>query len=159
MGKIKTVELTRAQCNELEKGYRAGSSHAFRVRCQMILLKCERRTAAEIADLLGCCEVAVNNWLKRYEAEGIEGLRTKPGRGRKPILDAGKDLPSVKAAVIANRQRISLAKAELEAELGKSFSSKTLERYIKNMVLAISESENVPQRSRARKSTGRRWNA
>ena len=154
MGKIKTVKLTQAQRIALEKGYRAGSSHAFRLRCQMILLKCEQRTAAEIADLLGCCEVVVNNWLKRFEAEGIEGLRTKPGRGRKPILDAESDLQRVKAAVTANRQRISLAKAELEKAMGKSFSQKTLERYIKNMVLAINESESVPQRSRARKSTG-----
>jgi len=119
----------------------------------MILLKGERRTSSEIADLLGCCEVVVNNWLKRYESEGIDGLRTKPGRGRKPVLDADDDLPRVKAAVAANRQRISLAKAELEAELGRRFSTKTLQRYIKNMVLAINESENVPQRSRARKST------
>jgi transposase len=154
MGKIKTVELTRAQRSALEKGYRAGSSHAFRMRCQMILLKSERRTAVEIADLLDCCEVVVNNWLKRYEAEGIDGLRTKPGRGRKPVLDAEQDLPSVKAAVAANRQRISVAKAALEAELGKTFSTKTLQRYIKNMVAAINESDAVPQRSRARKSTG-----
>jgi transposase len=153
MGKIKTVALTGAQRAALEKGYRAGPSHAFRMRCQIILLKSERRTAAEIADLLGCCEVVVNNWLKRYEAEGVAGLRTKPGRGRKPVLDAEKDLPSVKAAVAANRQRISVAKAELEAELGKTFSTKTLQRYLKNMVLAINESESVPRRSRARKST------
>ena len=153
MGKIKTVELTGAQRTALERGYRTGSSHAFRLRCQMILLKSERRTAAEIADLLGCCEVVVNNWLKRYESEGIEGLRTRPGRGRKPVLDAEKDLQSVKAAVAANRLRISLAKAELESELGKTFSTKTLHRYIKNMVAAINESENVPPRSRARKST------
>jgi transposase len=153
MGKIKTVALSRAQRAALEKGYRTGSSHAFRTRCQMILLKSERRTAIEIAGLLGCCEVVVNNWLKRYEAEGIEGLRTRPGRGRKPVLDAEEDLPRVKAAVAANRQRISLARAELEAELGKSFSTKTLERYIKNMALAINESESVPQKSRARKST------
>ncbi len=119
----------------------------------MILLKSDHRTSAEIADVLDCCEVVVNNWLKRYESEGIEGLRTKPGRGRKPILDAEKDLPSVKAAVKANRQRISLARAELEAELGKSFSSKTLERYIKNMIVAINESENVQQKSRIRKLT------
>jgi transposase len=153
MGKIKTVELTKAERAALEKGYRTGSSHAFRLRCQMILLKSEQRTAAQIASLLGCCEVVVNNWLKRFESEGIEGLRTRPGRGRKPVLDAEKDLPSVKAAVAANRQRISLAKAELEAELGKSFSTKTLQRYLKNMVLAISASESVPRRSRARKST------
>jgi transposase len=153
MGKIKIVELTGAQRTALEKGYRTGSSHAFRTRCQMILLKSEQRTAAEIAGLLGGCEVVVNNWLKRYEAEGIEGLRTRPGRGRKPVLDAERDLPSVKAAVAANRQRVSMAKAELEAQLGKTFSTKTLERYLKNMVLAINESESAPQRSRARKST------
>lgn len=153
MGKIKTVELTQAQRIALEKGYRAGHSHAFRLRCQMILLKSEHRAASEIADLLGCCEVVVNNWLRRYEQEGIGGLHTKPGRGRKPILDTERDFDRVKQAVKANRQRISLAKAELEAELGKSFSGKTLERYIKNMVAAINGSENVPQRSRARKST------
>jgi transposase len=153
MGKIKTVELTRTQRTALEKGYRSGHSHAFRLRCQMILLKSEQRTASDIADVLGCCEVVVNNWLKRYKAEGIDGLRTKPGRGRKPILDAEADLARVKEAVKANRQRIGLARAELEAELGKSFSGKTLERYIKNMVAAINESESVPQKSRARKST------
>lgn len=153
MGKIKTVELTGAQRAALEQGYRAGSSHAFRMRCQMILLKSEQRTSSEIAGLLGCCEVVVNNWLKRYAAEGIEGLRTKPGRGRKPPLNAEKDLESVKAAVAANRRRLSVAKAELEVELGKSFSTKTLERYLKNMVLAINASDAAPHRSRARKST------
>lgn len=153
MGKIKTVELTKPQRTALEKGYREGESHAFRVRCQMILLKSEGRTSAEVAGILGGCEVVVNNWLKRYELEGIAGLRTKPGRGRKPILDADEDLARVKEAVAANRQRISVAKAALEAEMGKTFSQKTLERYLKNMVLAINASESVPQRSRARKST------
>lgn len=153
MGKIKTLKLTQAQRNALEKGYREDASHTFRVRCQIVLLKSERRTSAEIAEILGCCEMVVNNWLRRFELEGVAGLRTKPGRGRKPILDGEKDLARVKEAVQANRQRISLAKAELETELGKAFSTKTLERYIKNMVLAINESENVPSRSHARKFT------
>jgi transposase len=124
-----------------------------------MLLKSERRTAAEIAEILGCCEMVVNNWLRRFEWEGVAGLRTKPGRGRKPILDAEKDLARVTEAVHANRQRISLAQAELEAELGKAFSTKTLERYIKNMVLAINESENVLSSSPARKFTSCRWHA
>ena len=151
MGKLKTLELTDAQRRALEKGHREGASHAFRQRCQIILLKCERRTSAEIADIVGCCEMVVNNWLKRFETEGVERLRTKLGRGRKPILDAEKDLAQIKEAVGRSRQRISLAKAELEKALDKSFSTKTLERYIKNMVLAISESENVGAQSRARK--------
>lgn len=154
MGKLKTVDLSAAQRSALEKGYRAGESHAFRLRCQIILLKGERRTSAEIAGIVGCCEMVVNNWLKRFAREGIEGLRTKPGRGRKPMLDGEKDWLQVKAAVQANRQRIRVAKAEWETELGKAFSQKTLERYIKNMGAAINASESVPHKSRARKCTG-----
>ena len=109
----------------------------------MVLLKSEGRRSAEVGKILGCHEVSVNNWLKRFEAEGVEGLKTKPGRGRKPILEAEGDLAAVRNAVQANRQRLSVAKAELETELGKSFSTRTLERYIKNLVQAINASESV----------------
>lgn len=153
MGKLKTIVLTATQRAALELGYREGATHAFRVRCQMILLKSTARSSGAIADLLGCCEVVVNNWLKRYQAEGIEGLRTKPGRGRKPILDAAQDFARVQEAVQAHRQKLSVAKAELETALAKSFSQKTLERYIKNMVDVINASENVPPKSRSRRLT------
>lgn len=154
MGKLNTIELTATQRAALEQGYRAGATHAFRIRCQMILLKSTARSSREIAELLGCCEVVVNNWLKRYQAEGIEGLRTKPGRGRKPILDAAQDFARVQEAVQAHRQKLSVAKAELETALAKSFFQKTLERYIKNMVDVINASENVPPKSRSRRLTG-----
>ncbi len=153
MGKRKTIALSAAQRAALEQGYREGVTHAFRLRCQMILLKSAARTSAEIADLLGCCEVVVNNWLQRYEAEGLEGLRTKPGRGRKPILDDEQDFARVKEAVQTHRQKLSVAKAELETALAKSFSHKTLERYIKNMVDVINASENVLPKSRKRRLT------
>ena len=152
MGKIKTIELTPEQRAALEKGYREGHSHAFRLRCHMILLKSESRSSTQIAQMLGRCEVVVNTWLQRYQAQGLDGLRTRPGRGRKAILDAQTDLAQVKEAVRGNRQRISLAKAELETALGKNFSQKTLERFLKNMVLVINASESVPPKSRARKS-------
>ena len=76
MGKIKVIELTAMQREELENGYRNGKTHSFRQRCQMILLKSERRTSVEVVGILGSCEMTVNNWLKRYESEGIEGLQT-----------------------------------------------------------------------------------
>lgn len=41
MGKTKVIELSAEQRAVLEHGYRRGKSHAFRVRCQMILLKSE----------------------------------------------------------------------------------------------------------------------
>ena len=153
MAKVKTIVLSEAQRIALEEGYREGKSHAFRKRCQLVLLKNASRRSVDIAAILGCHEVSVNNWLKRFEVEGIEGLKTKPGRGRKPILEAEGDLVAVRNAVQANRQRLSVAKAELETELGKNFSTRTLERYIKNLVQAINESESVPAIRQIRKAT------
>ena len=78
MGKTKVIELTVEQRGELEKGYRNGKSHTFRCRCQMILLKSEKRTSLQVAKVMGCCEMAINNWLTRYLDEGIKGLETRP---------------------------------------------------------------------------------
>ena len=86
MGKKKIVQLSAEQRAELEKSYRKGKNHAVRLRCQMILLKSENRTSLAVAEFLRVCEVVVNNWLKRYELEGIKGLETRAGRGRPPIL-------------------------------------------------------------------------
>lgn len=109
----------------------------------MMLLKSEARSSEDIAKILDCCEVVVNSWLKRYKAEGIEGLQTKPGRGRKAILNEATDDEKIKQVVQANRQRLGVATAELEEALEKQFSQKTLERYIKNVLVVINASENV----------------
>jgi len=135
MGKTKVIELTKAQREELEDGYRNGRTHSFRQRCQMVLLKSEERTSVEVVGILGGCEMTVNNWLNRYEKEGIEGLRTRPGRGRKAILQAA-DLEQVKRAVKQSRQKISVARIELEASLGKEFSHSSLKRYLKKTLAA-----------------------
>lgn len=153
MGQIKHIALSGEQRQALEQGYRQGSSHAFRQRCHLILLKSEGRTSAQVAEILDCCEVVVNTWLRRYQAEGLVGLHTRPGRGRKAILDDVADVAAVKAAVATNRQRISLAKAELEAALGKRFSEKTLTRFLKNTVAAINDCESVPNVSHVRTFT------
>lgn len=139
--------LTNEQRTALKRGHEAGKSHAYRQRCQMMLLKSEARSSADIAKIVGCCEMAVNGWVKRYEAEGLEGLQTKPGRGRKTILNEETDDATIREAVQANRQRLSVAKVELEEALEKQFSQKTLERYIKNVLVAINASEHVLETS------------
>ena len=140
MGRFIKVELSDEQRAALEKGYRDDPRHAFRLRCQIVLLKSKGRKSKEIAEVLDCCEVAVNNWLKRYKAVGIEGLQTKAGRGRRPILDQQQDAQKVRAVVSKHRQRISLAKAELEQSLAKDFSQRTLVRFLKSLVADINES-------------------
>jgi transposase len=142
MGKTKIIQLSDEQRQELEAGYRTSTSHTFRERCQMILLKSEKRSSSEIARFLDCHKMTVGEWVKRFEAEGIEGLKTRPGRGRRAILQASTDLSQVRAAVGRSRQRISLAKAELETELQKPFSVTTLKRFLKKTIAASNELEN-----------------
>jgi len=138
MGKKKIVNLSAEQRAELEKGYRKGKSHTFRVRCQMILLKAEKRTSLEVAAVLGCCEVAVNNWLKRFEAEGIKGLETRAGRGRPPILSEQntRHLQKVKDEIKKHPNSVKTVVAVLEEDLDLLMHPETLKRFLKKMVIA-----------------------
>lgn len=140
MGKIRTIELSVAQQQELEQGYRSGESHTFRQRCQLVLLKSEGRTSEQVGQLLKMHPVTVNNWLSRYQAEGIAGLATKPGRGRKPVFEPARDLEQVRKAVVEERQRLSQAKLMLEQQMGKAFSLKTLKRFLKKLSAATNAS-------------------
>lgn len=139
MGKVTQIDLTEKERRALEKGYREGKKHGYRKRCHLILLKSERRSSEQVGEILGICEIAVNNWVKRYLAEGIKGLETRQGRGRKPVLEKEVDFERVREAVKENRQRIELAREELQTSLGKQFSAMTLKRFLKKTVAAINE--------------------
>lgn len=93
---LRTIELTSTQYQELKNGYEKGKSSAYRKRCHMVLLKSEGRTSLDIVQIVGAYQISVNNWLTRYESEGIAGLKTKSGRGRKRILDEEKDAEKIK---------------------------------------------------------------
>lgn len=139
MGKIRGVEITQEQRRELERGYRLGKTHSYRMRCQVILLKSQGRTSKEVADMVKMNQVTVNSWLNRYEKEGIKGLTTKAGRGRKSVLDPEKDADKVRKAIQQERQRLGQAKLLLEQELDKEFSLKTLKRFLKKLSADIGE--------------------
>jgi transposase len=134
MPKVTTVTLTAEERAALEKASQYGTTPSFRLRCQAILLKVEKRTSLDVAQQLGCCEMSVNDWLKRYQQQGLAGLKVQKGRGRKAILQADTDLAAVRQAVQGSRQRLSLAKAELEQELGKKFGMLALKRFLKKTV-------------------------
>ena len=119
----------------------------------MILLKSEGRKSLEIADFLGFCQQAVNNWLHRYKAGGIEALATIAGGGRPPILNSVADLAAVRVAVQSHRQRIGMAKAELEETLAKRFCERTLSRFLKNLMPVTSVSDGDPKARKTRTFT------
>ena len=144
MGRVNTPSISESARAALEEGLRKGSSHAFRMRCQVILLKAAGRKSKEVGGIVGMSEVSVNSWVRRYKQEGIDGLVTKAGRGRKLLIQAS-DQGAILAAVKANRQRLSLAKAEWEAartQGSKPVSRSTFRSFLKALAVDINESAN-----------------
>jgi len=153
MGKTKVIELTAEQRAELEKGYRTGKSHCFRTRCQMILLKSEKRTSLEIADLLGCCEMVVNNWIKRYEEEAIKGLATRAGRGRPPILSQQNPAHVQKVAeeIKKHPNSVKTVVAKLGEDLDLLMHPETLKRFLKKTSIGSAAPERGSSRGKWRR--------
>ena len=142
MGKTRIVILTDEQRQVLEKGYQNGKSHAFRKRCHIVLLKSEKRSSEEVSKFLKMSEPSVNTWLDRYETEGIMGLFTKKGRGRKPILNVETDEIVVREAIKVERQRLTETQVIIAQKLNKEFSTKTLKLFLKSLSADIVVSEN-----------------
>ena len=84
MRKVVRVDpLTEKQRAELDQLYRKTDKPRVRTRAQMVLLSAEQGLKAEeIAVIVRESVVTVLTWLKRYTAEGIEGLKDAPRVGR-----------------------------------------------------------------------------
>jgi len=136
------VVLTGQQRQVLEKSYQNGKSHAFRKRCHVVLLKSEKRSSEEVSNILKMSEPSVNTWLDRYESEGLIGLLTGKGRGRKPILNVETDEFVVRDAIKVERQCLSETQAVIAEKRNKEFSTKTSELFLKSLSADIIVSEN-----------------
>lgn len=108
MGKPKVLELTEAKRLALEKGFRLGEKHCFRMRCRAVLLKADGLFSAAEGAQTEMSHVSVNAWIRHLKSEGIDGLNTRSVRGRKPIMECS-DEEAVRRAIEQNRQSVSKA--------------------------------------------------
>lgn len=129
MGKTKKLNLTSEQRSELEKGLKFGSCHRYRMRCQGILLKADGMKGEEIAAIVGYGKIAVYNWVKRYEKDGISALKEKGSRGPKPLMTSA-DTEKVKEAVREHRESIKTAKAAWQEDSKREVSDSTFRRFL-----------------------------
>lgn len=137
MGKIKILELSEAQRLALTEGFRQGEKHCFRMRCRAVLLKAAGLSSAAAGRQTEMSNVSVNSWVKRFQAEGIKGLETRPGRGRKAIMDS-TDEEAVRRAIAQDRQSVSKAKAAWQQATGKVASDITFKRFLSALAQDIS---------------------
>ena len=81
--------------------------------------------------------VSVNAWVKRFLSEGVTGLQTRQGRGRKAIMDCS-DEEAVRAAIEQDRQSVSKARAAWQQATGKEASDLTFKRFLSALAQDIS---------------------
>ncbi|HEU5380413.1 MAG TPA: helix-turn-helix domain-containing protein [Ktedonobacteraceae bacterium] len=109
--------LTAKELEALEKLYRTTKEVRLRTRAQMILLAGEQRmTAPAIAKIVREGDQTVRNWLKRWMAEGIEGLKDRPMPGPPPKIT--EEYKELLLATVRRRPR----------SLGQPYSMWTLQR-------------------------------
>ena len=94
MRPIELSGLNEEHFSALEALYHKTRDARLRTRAQMILLAGEKHlTAAAIAEIVRESEETVRRWMKRYQAEGVEGLADRPRSGAPvKVTDAYREL-------------------------------------------------------------------
>ena len=81
------VVLTKAERDQLEQHLRCTTTPlGLGRRCRVILGVADGVPLVEVARLAGMTEKHVRKWTKRFLERRLEGLRDRPGRGRKPVF-------------------------------------------------------------------------
>ena len=102
-----------------------------------MLLKADGMPASKVGETVDMEQHTVNKWLDRYKTEGIKGLETRPGRGRKPIMDCS-DEEAVRLAIEQDRQSVNKAREAWQQATGKEASESTFKRFFAALAQDIS---------------------
>lgn len=139
--------LNTVEIEALEAAIKHGKSAIFRKRCHAVLLSNKGYTVEQIMDILNVVQSTVYNWFNKWAKQGIEGLKTKPGQGRKATLsiDNSDHVEAVKKAVKKTAQEgvNLLATIEQELEMEEQLSMRILSPFLKKLISHGNASELV----------------
>jgi transposase len=131
-------ELTVSEISSLEVGKKTGKSFSFRTRCHAILLSHKGYEIGQISDILEVHRSSIYTWFSSWKKDGIQGLKTKKGQGRKPTLciDNQRHVEAVKDAVKkrAKTGENLLTTIEDELEMEGELSMTILRPFLKKLI-------------------------
>jgi transposase len=88
---IKVMTASNDVRRELERRAKASTSaHRDRFRAQIVLLRLDGLKIEDVAGRMDTSMPTVSMWSSRFERFGLDGLKDKTGRGRKPSIPAAK---------------------------------------------------------------------
>lgn len=122
----------------LEKGKKSKVGSKFNQRCHAILLSSKGYSTNQLMEIFSVTRNTIFQWFDRYEDEGISGLKTRPGQGRKSVLriDNKKHVQTVEKAVAKVNEKGGNLLAEVEADLDleEGLTKKILRSFLKRLV-------------------------
>ncbi len=88
---ISPMELTPEEKTKLNQIVRARTTpQRDLLRARIVLLRAQGRKEVDVARTVGTSMTTVSLWSNRFELQGLDGLKDKKGRGRKPFLPIDK---------------------------------------------------------------------
>lgn len=112
------------EVEDLKAYYRASNDAVERRRLQVVWLLAEGRSRQEVAELTAYSRVSLYQTVKRYNTEGLEGLRDRrhENQGFAPLLDTAERERLLEAMKDAENGVWTAVKIQhwIERELGKS---------------------------------------
>ena len=122
---MRALQVVR-RLSEKELGRAAKAERDARVRSRVLAIRYVLlgRSVSEAAEALALGERRVRVWVHRYNEEGLQGLRDRPGRGRRALL-AGDRLEEFKERV----RQGPLPQEELSAFRGRDIQCLLKEQF------------------------------
>jgi len=137
---MKRVEqITELEEENLKAIKKHHSKYRERERAMGILLSYKGYSPKEIGDIFEVSERVVYTWIDNFNKNGIIGLLTQKGQGRKSILTK-EDEVRVKELVEKYPFQLSTVCSELLND-GIEVSKKTLKAFLKSLDIPIKEQE------------------
>jgi len=131
--------LSEKEITALKQLHRETKDADVRSRCDMVLWSNEGLSPPRIAQRVRFSRHAVVRYIKRYEAEGLAGLLTKPRPGRPPrvttayvtkLLETIEQEPRSLGMPFSNWTTANLAEY-MARETGITITSRQVENYLK----------------------------
>jgi transposase len=94
---------------------------ALGMRARVVMLSVEGYSLREIAERLGVTQRTVWLWRRRYQSEGLAGLRSRHRTGRPRRIDRRKELAVVAATMRPPKHATHWSARRLAKEVGVSF--------------------------------------
>jgi transposase len=130
---MRYIELDETARQELEKVYHTHAKSHVRQRAQCLLLSDQGYSVPMLADIYSTRTHTVRAWFNRWESEGVQGLEIRPGRGLKPVIDAGNAsfVASIREEISLNPHSLREVVERLNARWGASLTVGQLKSFIK----------------------------